>query len=1132
MLESILQIIQKVFAPITEAVEETPDGIWYFLKDASVIVAFDDIPLEIEEVIQRLEDSVEAIQTLTTLLEEENAAVEEVMDALSILGAMPAQLDALNSISFGEISVSEIGRRIINYLFLTYLKREQLDFFQMFWFIGCITKTEDALGYERFDIKPLFTLLSDPPKWFRETFAWGTSEYDSNKLIQRLKLLLEQVLLFPHYSTVRLPDTPPLLQLFAPLFYMEADGELLEAGLKIGPAMQAEENVVEGILIELYGLAQSSGQLTNEAETFEIKYQLSAEAEVGKMAILPDGLQLAGDLANTSMTGKLYLGNKSKPEPLLLLGAQGSSRLEAKAIGAQLGLSLEARQDCSIELILNGARIVISPGDGDGFIQKLLPFDELALAFELGLGWSYLDGFYFSGSAGFEVNIPLHKTIGPVLFKYLQVKLDLQSSAPSILTLKTAFVATVGPLKFALGGLGLGLGLEVKRGGQLGFLELDGPKFILPNQVGIELMSSAIAGGGLLEIDAENHRYVGMLHLKFSEIELVAIGLVNTRLPGGKPGYSVLISIGVVFSPAIQLAFGFVLKGVGGLVGIHRTMIVDEIQAGLRTGVVDSLMFPDDPIGDADKILSDLRTVFPPKENHYVIAPFVKGGWTEVIEFDIGLFIELPWTGRMVLLGSISAILPESEDAIIKLNVDIFGDLNFAKKRILLLGTLRDSTLLNYPLRGDFGFVLAWGEPKQFLMSVGGFHPRFPQPQNFPSLKRIQLDISYSKNLQIYAEHYQAITTNSFQFGLAAELRAKYSGVQLDANLSFDAFFKFSPFEFAIDLSLSARIKFKGKKLAGVALALSLSGPAPYHARGKANFSLLLWDVSVKFNKTWGRSRPASLPEVDPWPQLAASLSKSSNWSTVLPASSSALESLRSLEAESNADKLILHPLGTLEIRQQVLPFNLQIEKLGNARLVQSRSFEIDRFLILAAGQEVEEINVEALSHEAVYGQFARGQYLYLSDADKLSLPAFEPLEAGVQLRARELRFFGVQEAKALEYENVLIQANLTKSTEQVPSSGKAIRTVIQQNKYSAANRLWNKRPAGRYSPIHPVPDLEQADTFLIVQKATLQAPRFFEDKTFGSHSKAAEALNSYLRTRTDMKDKLQIMSSEALALA
>src|SRR5262249_21277956 len=130
-----------------------------------------------------------------------------------------------------------------------------------------------------------------------------------------------------------------------------------------------------------------------------------------------------------------------------------------------------------------------------------------------------------------------------------------------------------------------------------------------PTGAGIAVSASTVTGGGFLDHDEAMGRYVGMLNLKFSEIGLVAIGIITTKLPGG--GFALFINIGVTFSPPITLPYNFNLQGCGGLCAVNRTMDTEALRAGLRNKTLDSILFPEDPILNADKIISDSERVFP-----------------------------------------------------------------------------------------------------------------------------------------------------------------------------------------------------------------------------------------------------------------------------------------------------------------------------------------------------------------------------------------------------------------------------------------------------------------------------------------------------------------------------------------
>src|SRR5262249_45572121 len=153
-------------------------------------------------------------------------------------------------------------------------------------------------------------------------------------------------------------------------------------------------------------------------------------------------------------------------------------------------------------------------------------------------------------------------------------------------------------------------------------------------------------------------------------------------------GFSLLIIMSVEFGTGIQLGFGFTLLAVGGLLGLNRTMRLDAIAEGVRTGSLDSIMFPKDVIANAPKIISDLRNYFPPKDGVFLIGPMVKLGWgtPTLASVPLGIIIEIP--GNVAIVGVIKVANPADDVALILLQVSFVGALEFDRKRIWFFASL------------------------------------------------------------------------------------------------------------------------------------------------------------------------------------------------------------------------------------------------------------------------------------------------------------------------------------------------------------------------------------------------------------------------------------------------------------
>src|SRR5262249_57937808 len=87
-----------------------------------------------------------------------------------------------------------------------------------------------------------------------------------------------------------------------------------------------------------------------------------------------------------------------------------------------------------------------------------------------------------------------------------------------------------------------------------------------------------VSGVGFIAFDEVNARYLGALALAVGDVSISAVGVLDTRLPGGAQGYSLVVVASATFPP-IQLGFGFSLGGIGGVVGGDRTVGVPALPA-------------------------------------------------------------------------------------------------------------------------------------------------------------------------------------------------------------------------------------------------------------------------------------------------------------------------------------------------------------------------------------------------------------------------------------------------------------------------------------------------------------------------------------------------------------------------
>jgi hypothetical protein len=496
-----------------------------------------------------------------------------------------------------------------------------------------------------------------------------------------------------------------------------------------------------------------------------------------------------------------------------------------------------------------------------------------------------------------------------------------------------------------------------------------------------------VQGGGFLYIDTDRGEYAGALQLEIADfLSVSAIGLISTKMPDGSSGFSLLIIISADFGAGIQLSFGFTLLAVGGLLGLNRTVLFQALMDGVRTNAVQSIMFPQDIIANAPRIISDLRAIFPPQDGTFLIGPMAKIGWGEptLISLSLGVIIEIP-PGDAAILGILRAALPADEVAILVLQVNFAGVLEFDKQRFYFYATLFDSHVLFITISGSMGLLFAYGDDANFVLSVGGFHPQFnPPPLPFPAPQRISIDLINESFARIHADGYFAVTTNTVQFGTHSDFFFGFSACSVSGSSGFDALIQFSPFHFIAEISTQFSVQVFGVGVYGVGIDVSLSGPTPWHVHGTASLSFFFFSIDIGIDFTWGDSPNTTLPPIQVMPILAAEAQKSSNWKTALPPNLKLLVVLRQLDPSEAS--LVLHPAGTLQVSQRTIPLDLQIDKVGS----QAPS-DANQFAFTVAGTALTKVR-------ELQEPFAPSQFRNFDDATKLSQPAFVPQDSGIEL--------------------------------------------------------------------------------------------------------------------------------------
>jgi hypothetical protein len=957
-----------------------------------------------------ISDAVQAIEALS-----DDPTLDEIRD---LLVKSKAAYEAIQGITTAPPGVdagaflAEIGERLFEILLTDYLAAEQPAAFNLLSVLNVIeVENVPATAQKRGHIRTHFKwgeipkIITEPMSLPERVYGWGTPDLRIQLLLQHIAELFF-ALRFPvyidradelladayHESETGLDEDAWVLK--APFYYITIADKNLEAAFSL-IELKGEGGKPPGIIIE--------PQIPEEFPlTFHIAPTIDLRIKAGTNAASQFGILIRpGEITikypfqpgTTPPSAGIGVGfDFNPPAPALLFGSPGATRLEFRGSSLDLGASsVNGEFDVLLGAQLKGLALVLAAGEGDSFIQKILGSGESRVEIPLGFEWSRRHGVRFTGSGAFEVSVHPHLHLGPISIDEVTVSLTVPSSHPPDvrIDLGAGISGELGPLQFFVRGVGLRTDATFARG-NLGPLDVR-LGFKPPDGIGLSIDAGGFKGGGFLIFDSAKGEYAGGLELEFQGIiDVKALGILNTKLPDGSPGFSLLILITTEFPP-IQLSFGFTLLGVGGLLGLNRTVMLEVLRAGVHDGSLQSVLFPQDIVVNAPRIINDLKRIFPPLDGRFLIGPMAKLGWgtPTLISIELGLILEIP-RPAFAILGVLRVSLPAEEVPILNLQVNFLGVVDFDKGQLSFDASLIDSHLLTFTLTGDMALRLYWSEDANFLLTVGGFHPAYtPPPMALPALQRLGIVI-FQGNPNLRAEAYFAITSNTAQFGAKIELHAGASVFNVYGFLALDVLIQFNPLHFVAEVAAMLAVRSGSSTLFSVRLHLMLEGPTPWHAAGKASFEIgfvFTITITVHFDVTFGDVVTTILPPIEVLPKLLEALQNPGNWRALLPAATSQRVSLRELPSTGAA--LVLHPFGTLEVSQKVVPLNLTISRFGTQRPQNGTNFRI-----AAVQLGVETVTDPASAKE----QFAPAQFIDMSDAEKLSRKSFERYDAGIQI--------------------------------------------------------------------------------------------------------------------------------------
>jgi hypothetical protein len=708
-------------------------------------------------------------------------------------------------------------------------------------------------------------------------------------------------------------------------------------------------------------------------------------------------LVITGDGSTALGNAELLLRAEGRSDPArttgILLGKPAGSRLVVAHYGWRAGVAADTgRWFVGAQLL--GVRLVLDLTEGNAFLRSLAG-KRIELEADVEFVVDDVDGPRFRGGSGAAVRLPLRRTaFGFFVLQYLELRTTFDDVS---IQLAAGVTFDFGFLRASLDRIGFTYRASTGED-PAGFGAL-GP----PSGIGLEVDTDWVSGGGSLLLDIDAGEYSGALQLRVNSWSINAIGLLTTKEPGDEDGTTFLVLLFLEF--VIPLGGDVSMTGLGGVYAHDRQLDTDALGAGVRSGALDDLLFPENPVANAPRLLARYRQLFPARRGTRVAGVAIEISFGTPATATLRLAVMAEWGDRetdgkeWLLVGALHVELPPRDlhsRPYFRLIVEVIGVIESSRGRIVIRGGLRDSFVgtqhgPRFTLTGEFCFVRWRLDPDDpdsatsWLGTIGGWHPDFQlvPPQAPAALQRFGSAVKLGP-VSMSLTGYFAFTPETYQFGFDFQIAAKLGPARIEGRLTLDALVDRETDQFTAIVLFKASVRIWGRGLS-VEVKGTLAGPSLWRFQGSATVSILWKSFEIDIDVESG-SLPGVVEEVvDAIGDVVLALESPTSRRPTLPPRT---QVVTLTDAGSGAIDELAHPLGTISISQTIAPFGVRIDRIGERRLASGPATLRVESVVIGDDDITEPVHTR--------GQFALGQYTTMSNEERLARRSFDQLVNGV----------------------------------------------------------------------------------------------------------------------------------------
>ncbi|BAZ21035.1 hypothetical protein NIES4073_19130 [Kalymmatonema gypsitolerans NIES-4073] len=444
--------------------------------------------------------------------------------------------------------------------------------------------------------------------------------------------------------------------------------------------------------------------------------------------------------------------------------------------------------------------------------------------------------------------------------------------------------------------------------------------------VALKTKTLTISGTFLHTENEAGELYAGKVSISLaSQYSLTGLG-AYAELEQGGFGLFIFALVGF---PKIRVTKIVDIKGLAGGLGYNFDLKLPDVGLIQQFPFVAAAM-GGDVFGSSRPSagLAKLDTYIIPKADTYWLAAGIRFTAYKLIE-GFGL-LTIKWGEdlELALMGIAELKVPKTAN-----NPIVFAQLatqlsfSTATGLMAVRTRLTDASYIfdpNCRIHGGYSFYLwfAGDHAGDFVMTLGGYHPRYSKPSHYPNEERLGFTWQIGSALSLKGGIYFALTPSAIMAG--GELSATYKSGGLKAWFTAYANFLLSwkPFRYDIEVGISLGASYTFWALFGyITVSVSLSvrlhlwGPS---FGGTATFKI----IGISFTISFGADEPRGLPPI-PWSEFVDSFLPSQPSNEPLVVSIQIVEGLlEDLSKQDNNDGInyIVDPASLVFVTQTNIP--------------------------------------------------------------------------------------------------------------------------------------------------------------------------------------------------------------------